>query len=323
MKKLLDQAKALRTQLEKEGGVEALHRLSEFMAEYTGENEVVDSANLLEEIKQFESEERYYTGITALDAIVDGFRSNQVIAVAAPTKAGKTQFCVHLARKLPNPTMFLFEESAAEVLYKYYKKGLDLPRFYTPKTVVGLDLEGVYLKMIESWAKYNSRIFFIDHLHYLLDDSGVNTTYKIKEVMQQLKEFAKRHDFTIFLVAHIKHVSVNEPPGAEAIRDSSFVAQYADTTIMLWRETKEVGARGHKNVINYTNNLLVNVFYNRKINFNDPLNRNTGLVDLTFNVDTWSYDETDWYTYWIENGEEEKRDSTSILKGIKKAYAEN
>jgi replicative DNA helicase len=324
MKSPLDQAKELKKQLENEGSVDALHRLSEFMSVYTGENEVVSSEDLLEEVKQFENEERYYTGIVALDNILDGFRSNQVIAVAAPTKAGKTQFCMHIARSLPNPTMFLFEESAAEVLYKYYKKGVKLPRFYTPRNVVGLDLDGVYLKMIESWAKYNSRIFFIDHLHYLLDDdNNINTTYKIKTVMQQLKEFAKRHGFTIFLVAHIKHIAVDQPPGAEAIRDSSFVAQYADTTIMLWRETQESGARGHKNVLSYTNNLLVNIFYNRKINFTDPLNRNTGLVDLTFNVDTWSYDETDWYTYWIENGKEEEKGSSQILKNIKKTYGDN
>jgi len=313
-----DQALALKKELEKEGSVDALHRLSEFMSAYTGENEVIASTDLLEEIKEFENEERYMTGIPRLDTILDGFRSNQVIAIAAPTKAGKTQFCMHIARSLPNPTMFLFEESAPEVLYKYYKKGIPLPNFYTPKTIVGLDIEGVYLKMIEAWAKYNSRIFFIDHLHYLLDDSNQNTTYKIKTIMQQLKEFAKRHKFTIFIVAHIKHIAVDQPPGADAIRDSSFVSQYADTTIMLWRETIEVGARGHKNVLNYTNNLLVNVFYNRKINFADVNNNNTGLVDLTFNTDTWSYDETEWYTEWIDNGNKKEEEKADVLKGIRR-----
>jgi predicted ATP-dependent serine protease len=315
---LLEQAKKLHKQFEKEGSVEAMHRLADFMSTYTGETEVVVSSDLIEEIKQYEAEERYLTKIKSLDKILDGFRSNQVIAIAAPTKAGKTQFCVHLARSLPNPTMFLFEESAPEVLYKYYKKGIDLPRFYTPKNVVGMDIEAVYLKMIEAWAKYNSKIFFIDHLHYLLDDTNINTTYKIKQVMQQLKEFAKRHNFTIFIVAHIKHIAVDQPPGAEAIRDSSFVAQYADTTIMLWRETISTGARGHNNVINYTNNLLVNVYYNRKINFTDEANRNTGLVDLTFNTETWSYDETDWYQYWIDNGTQKDDLKANLMKSLKK-----
>lgn len=313
----LDQAKKLRKKLEEEGSIEAMQRLSEFMSEYTGDTEVVSSLDLTEDIKKFEEEERLYTNIKRLDDILDGFRSNQVIAIAAPTKAGKTQFCVHLARGLKNSTMFLFEESAPEVLYKYHKKGLELPRFYTPRNVVGLDLDMVYLKMIEAWAKYNSRVFFIDHLHYLLDDQNINTTYKIKTVMQQLKEFAKRHGFTIFIVAHIKHIAVDQPPGAEAIRDSSFVAQYADTTIMLWRETHEIGARGHKNVINYTNNLLVNVYYNRKINFTNESNINTGLVDLTFNTDTWTYDESDWYSEWSESTIQESLRKAEVLNKLK------
>jgi replicative DNA helicase len=313
----LDQAKKLKAQFEKDGSVEALHRLSEFMSLYTGNTEVVESTDLIEEIKQFENEKRHQTGIEQLDTIMDGFRSNQIIAIAAPTKAGKTQFCVHLASKLPNPTMFLFEESAPEVLYKYYKKGKPLPRFYTPREVVGMTIEDVYLKMIEAWTKYNSTIFFIDHLHYLLGDEAINTTYKIKQVMQELKEFAKRHNFTIFLVAHIKHVSVNKPPGAEAIRDSSFVAQYADTTMMLWRETTEVGMKQHDALINYTNNLLVNVYYNRKINFTDPHNRNTGLVELSFNTDTWEYDEVKWYTEIEANMNMEQESKRSIVNNLR------
>jgi hypothetical protein len=59
MKSPLDQAKELKKQLENEGSVDALHRLSEFMSVYTGENEVVSSEDLLEEVKQFENEERF------------------------------------------------------------------------------------------------------------------------------------------------------------------------------------------------------------------------------------------------------------------------
>lgn len=297
---LLEQAKKLHDQLKKEGSIDAMHKLAEFMSKYTGDDEVVLSTDLIKEIEAFEKEARYYTGIKRLDDILDGFRSNQVIAISAPSKAGKTQFCMHIARNLPNPTMFLFEETAAEVLYKYWKKKIPLPRFYTPKNFVGYTMDDLYRKMIEAWAKYDSKIFFIDHLHYLLDDGAENTTFKIKKVMQELKEFAKRHGFTIFLVAHIRHQSFTEPPGIEDIRDSSFIPQYADTTIMLWRETYQPGAREHKKIYTYTNNLLVNVALNRKINFKTDIN--TGLVDLTFNPGTWSYDETEWYTEWIEDG---------------------
>jgi len=315
MKTPLEQAKDLHNTLKKEGSVESLHRLLEFMAQYSGEDEVVLSTDLLEEIKKFENEERYYTGIDKLDEILDGFRSNQVIVLSAPTKAGKTQFSVHIARKLPNPTMFLFEESAPEVLYKYHKKGIPLPRFYTPQSVIGMNIDDVYRKMIEAWAKYESRIFFIDHLHYLLDDGSENTTHKIKKVMQELKEFAKRHSFTIFLIAHIKHQTLTEPPGIEDIRDSSFIPQYADTTIMLWRETYNPGVQSHKKIYSYTNNLLVNVALNRKINFKSD--RNTGLVDLTFNSQTWGYEPSDWYSEWIEGNRKDAEATNDIIKKLR------
>lgn len=312
----LEQARTLHEELKKDvSNVEAMSRLVEFMSEYEGGDKMVLSTDLVKQIEALEKEDRYMTGIPELDAITDGFRSNQVVVISAPPKAGKTQLCVHMAKHMPNPTMFLFEESPAEVLYKYHKKGLELPRFYTHTDLVEDSIDGLYRKMIEAWAKYNSRIFFVDHLHYLLNDEDrETTTYKIKKVMQELKNFAKRHHFTIILIAHMTKGGFTEPPGIEAIRDSSFIPQYADTTIIVWRETFQSGAREHKNVYNYSNNILINVALNRKINF--KTDRNTGLVDLAFNTDTWSYEESKWYTEWIDEGKKEDSVKKSVMDRI-------
>jgi predicted ATP-dependent serine protease len=312
----LEQARILHKELQRdEKNVEALLKLTEFMREYDGEDRIILSTELEGKIDDLENEERHYTGLKKLDAITDGFRSNQVIAISAPPKAGKTQFCVHIAKNMKNPTMFLFEETPEEVLYKYKKKGIPLPRFYTHNDLVEDSIEGLYRKMIEAWAKYDSRIFFVDHLHYLLDDSNKNTSEKIKHVMQELKKFAKRHNFTIFLIAHMTKGNFTEPPSVEAIRDSSFIPQYADTTIILWRETYNPGAKEHKNLFNYTNNLLVNVVLNRKLNFTTDIN--TGLADFTFNAVTWGYEPSEWYTEWINEGKEEDRVKNDIFKKIK------
>jgi predicted ATP-dependent serine protease len=296
----LEQAKLLQKQYKDNGSIEAEHKLAEYLSEYEGEDKIILSTDITDEIKKLENEERYYTGIKKLDTITDGFRSNQIIAISAPPKAGKTQFCVHIAKNLPNPTLFLFEESPAEVLYKYHQKGLPLPRFYTTNSRPTDGIDFVYRKMIEAWTKYDSKIFFIDHLHYLLDDTSKNTGDKIKNVMEQLKDMCKRHGFTVFLIAHMTKGNFDEPPGIEAIRDSSFIPQYADTTMILWRETVKGGASEHKNVRLQTSNLLINVALNRKINFESEFN--TGLVDLTFDVEKWDYKETNWYTEWIEEG---------------------
>lgn len=311
----LEQARKLHEELKRDHtNVEAMSRLVDFMAEYEGDDKIILSTDLEKEIEELENEERYYTGVKGIDKITDGFRSNQVIVISAPPKAGKTQFCVHIAKNMKNPTMFLFEETPAEVLYKYKKKGLPLPRFFTHKDLVEDSIDGLYRKMIEAWAKYDSRIFFIDHLHYLLDEGREDKGDKIKRVMQELKNFAKRHHFTIILIAHMTKGGFTEPPGVEAIRDSSFIPQYADTTVILWRETFASGARGHKNVWSYTNNLLVNVALNRKINFETDIN--IGLCDLTFNTHTWSYDESNWYTEWINDERDEEKATRSIMDKV-------
>ena len=312
----LEQARILHKELQKdEKNVEALLKLTEFMREYDGDDKIILSTDLEGKIDDLENEERHYTGLAKLDAITDGFRANQVVAISAPPKAGKTQFCVHIAKAMKNPTMFLFEETPEEVLYKYKKKGLPLPRFYTHNDLVEDSIEGLYRKMIEAWAKYDSRIFFVDHLHYLLDDSNKNTSEKIKHVMQELKKFAKRHNFTIFLIAHMTKGNFTEPPSVEAIRDSSFIPQYADTTIILWRETYNPGAKEHKNLFNYTNNLLVNVVLNRKLNFTTDVN--TGLADFTFNTTTWGYEPSEWYSEWINEGREEDKLTKAIMEKMK------
>lgn len=296
------QAKLLHEEFKKKGDIESEQKFAEFLSHYEGTDKIVRSIDLVDQIKALENEARYKTGIAKLDKITDGFRSNQLIVIGSAPKSGKTQLCVDLSRsieKINNTkcTMFLFEETAPEVLYKYQKKGLPLPDFYTPQDLPEYSVDGVYRKMIEAWAKYDSKIFFIDHLHFVVDTNKSRLDLSIKDVMQELKRFARLHGFTIFLICHLGKGNFKEPPGVEAIRDSSFIAQYADTVLMLWRETVELSEQ-HSNLLGYTKNLLVNVALNRKINYTEDYN--TGLIDLTFNTDTWQYEETTWYTEWLD-----------------------
>lgn len=309
------QAKLLHEEYKRKGDIESEQKFAEFLSHYEGTDKIVRSIDLVDQIKALENEARYKTGIAKLDKIIDGFRSNQLIVIGSAPKSGKTQLCVDLSRsieKLNNTkcTMFLFEETAPEVLYKYQKKGLELPDFYTPQDLPEYSVDGVYRKMIEAWAKYDSKIFFIDHLHFVVDTNKSRLDLSIKDVMQELKRFARLHGFTIFLICHLGKGNFKEPPGVEAIRDSSFIAQYADTVLMLWRETVELSDQ-HSNLLGYTKNLLVNVALNRKINYTEDYN--TGLIDLTFNTDKWQYEETTWYTEWLdEKGMSKKK----VVSGI-------
>lgn len=311
------QAIKLHEEYKKNGDVESELKLAEFLSAYEGVDKIVHSHDLEEQINALENEDRYKTGINGLDKTLDGFRSNQLIVIGSAPKSGKTQFSVELANRIEKTsgqkcTMFLFEETAPEVLFKFKKKGRPLPSFYTPGDIIDYNIDSVYRKMIEAWAKHDSRVFFIDHLHFLLDMKAARLDLSIKEVMQELKRFTKTHGFTIFLITHLKMGNFNEPPGVEAIRDSSFIAQYADTVMMLWRERVQNGNPGHSNVLESTKNMLVNVALNRKINFTED--KNTGLVELTFNTDTWEYEEMHWYGADFQEAEDKKN---QVIKNIR------
>lgn len=302
------QAKILHEQMKASGDIQSEQKLAEFLSAYEGSDKIVSSKDLTAQIEELENEARYKTGIESLDQITDGFRSNQLVVIGSAPKSGKTQFSVELAKRIQKEsgekcTMFLFEETAPEVLYKYKKKGIELPDFLTPAELIEYNIDSVYRKMIEAWAKYDSKIFFIDHLHFLLGNSK-RLDLDIKDVMQELKKFAKMHGFTIFLITHLKMGNFMEPPGVDAIRDSSFIAQYADTVIMLWREIIQAGTDSHSNVTKQTKNMLANVILNRKINF--VTDDNTGLVELTFNTDNWTYEEFLWYGADMEEEQQEK-----------------
>lgn len=262
--------------------IDACARLEEAMRVYKGEDELISSLDILEKIKTQPEEEVFMTGIENLDAILKGFRKNQLIVLAAPTKAGKTQFCVELTIRMANtkPVWIPFEESAEELVRKFHDRKEIPPLFYTPKTITGNTLEWVEKRIVEGKVKYGSQLFFIDHLHFIVPFNSDRLDTRIGQVMRQLKTIAKNHGVTIILVAHLKKTNVTEAPNLEDLRDSSFIAQEADTVMMLWRETY----REDKEII-ITNNTTLSIQANRRTG-------TTGTVKLTFV--NGRYLEEDW-----------------------------
>lgn len=261
---------------------EAKARLEETMRLYRGEDELISSLDILEKIKNEPEEERFLSGITGLDDILKGFRRNQLIVLAAPTKSGKTQFTVELASRLKqtNPVMIPFEESAEEIVRKFYDRKEQPPLFYTPKTITGNTLSWIEKKIIEGKVKFNSCLFFIDHLHFIVPFTSDRLDTRIGQTMRELKTMAKNHNVIILLVAHLKKTDMQVSPTLEDLRDSSFVAQEADTVMMMWRQAK----REHGQMV-ITNNTLVSVQANRRTG-------TTGNVKLTFK--DGHYVEYDW-----------------------------
>ena len=225
--------------LEKE---EELTRLQDMFKEYVGSDKLITSKEVVERLKNQPPEKKIMSGFPKLDTILSGFRPKQLIVVSAATKSGKTTFCVELTSKMAdqNPTWLPFEESADELVQKFLDRGEQPPHFLTPARMTGNTLLWVEKKIIEAKAKFNAQVLFIDHLHFIVPFTAERQDLAIGQTMRELKRMAKQWDIIIFLIAHLKKTRMESQPDLEDLRDSSFIAQEADTVIMLWRkmETK-------------------------------------------------------------------------------------
>lgn len=262
--------------------VDAMKRIEDIARDYNGEDKIVSSIELYEKIKLQPEEKKIFTGFGDLDAILGGFRRKQLVVVSAATKSGKTSFCMEITTRVKeeNPMWLPFEEPAEELLRKFYERNAEPPIFYTPEKMTGNTLLWVEKKIVEAKAKYNSKIVFIDHLHFIVPMTSERQDLAIGQAMRELKRMAKQWDVVIVLIAHIKKTKVEIQPELEDLRDSSFIAQEADTVIMLWRESKR-----EKGQIVITNNVNISVQANRRTG-------KTGNIKMIF--DNGRFIEQDW-----------------------------
>ena len=241
--------------------IDKVKRLESVLKTYEGPDKVVTSEELAELIKQRPEETKYHSRFKGLNDILDGFREGQLIVIAAPTKMGKTTFAIELTKDLQqyNPLWFPFEETAEELIRKFLERDMKPPHFVTPVILKQRGLNWIEERIVESVVKYDSKIVFIDHLHFIVSFSSDRVDQEIGKTMRELKRMAKQLRVVIVLIAHLKKTRTDEHPSLEDLRDSSFVAQEADTVILLWRETKK---RNGEWVI--SNNVNVSVQANRR-----------------------------------------------------------
>ncbi len=264
-------------------------RLKAVARVYTGEDEVVK----LEELPVASKDEKKIpSGFKGLDAILGGFRASQLIVVSAATKSGKTTFCMEMTYKMAaeTPLWLSFEESMEELRDKFVERGQAVPHLVTPKAMKGNTLAWIEKKIVEAKVKYGTGVVFIDHLHFIIPMGGERQDLAIGEAMRALKGFARTWDVTIFLIAHIKKVRVDKSPTLEDLRDSSFIAQEADTVLMLYRHAY-MDDEGDTSV---TNNVNVAVLANRRTG-------KTGNVKMIF--ENGRFLEKEWKRAEVESKE--------------------
>jgi hypothetical protein len=173
----------------------------------------------------------------SLNRICDGFAEGELYVVSGPTKAGKTLFAQSLTRALAANDVdclwFSYEVPPRQFLDSF---GDDLPKFFLPRQIHAQRIDWFEERTLESWEKYQSRVVFVDHLHFLFDMAKVkNPSLDIGAYVRRIKRFAVTHSLIVFLLTHITKVKPDEAISYSSIRDSSFIPQESDSVFLVRR----------------------------------------------------------------------------------------
>ena len=207
---------------------------------YDGEDRVVRWQDYLKD-KRANSKKmvKFETGFAELDFVLDCVTTGEVIVLSGLTGNGKTLFAKSLLRNFAAakvPSMVLsYEVTTEQFLQPFEEDGLTEADFYVPSELKTGFIPWVEERVLEGKVKYDNKVVFIDHLHYVVDMKTDKMTQNIGAAMRCLKEIAVKHNQMIVLIAHQEKLKDDKEPGIETLRDSSFVGQEADVVIIVHR----------------------------------------------------------------------------------------
>lgn len=245
----------------------------DFLAAYKGEDRVVSSLEIAEEMKNDTTPTyKVSSGIPSLDRMLDGFEAGELVVATGPTGHGKTALMLQITREMANtdakPLWFSYEVSYRQLINKLGETG-PIFEFFMPREIVSNHLDFIEKKIMESHIKHGTRVAFIDHLSmlYSLDKFAQrNVSLELGDVVAKIKAMALRHNVVIFLVSHVKKLEQGNEVFLEDIRDSGHIANLADTVITVQRVTNDYteGDRKLKPIEEDDNRIKIKVEKNRR-----------------------------------------------------------
>lgn len=219
--------------------LEQYQRELEILSQYDQGDKVISSVDAQKLADAEKKTPSIKIGIQEIDDLLDGFKEGQLIIISGPTGQGKTTLCQTLTLKFAkqdiNCLWFSYEVGIGEFLEKFPES----PLFYLPKELQQNNITWLEHRIMESMAKYDCKVVFIDHLHYLLEMQKMaearSISLLIGMMVRELKRMAIKHEITIFLVSHMRKLQYDKMPEIDDLRDSSFVGQEADIVMFMKR----------------------------------------------------------------------------------------
>lgn len=195
--------------------------------------------------EQRPSSEVFPCGIELFDNAMDGgFRGGDLVVISGQTSHGKTTFSQFLTinqsgQGVPS-IWFSYEMSTFYLGEQFSKMGVDTRSedflVYAPSKLDRWSIEKSMKIVREAISEYGCKFIFIDHLHYLIPlNQSINTSLLVGGVLRELKSLAVETDTVVCLLAHTKKLAAGEELNLDSMRDSSLIAQEADSVFLVQR----------------------------------------------------------------------------------------
>ncbi|MDE2233718.1 MAG: hypothetical protein KGJ90_06475 [Patescibacteria group bacterium] len=201
---------------------------------------VISSHELREELNNLPVQQRFNSGFKTLDGMTVGFREGDMIILSGITGHGKTQFAVSLVNKFLenniNSLFFSFELTSQELMERF---GIDVPVFYLPRLMTSKAIPWIKKKIEEGVKNFGTKVVFIDHLHYLVDETVIrnrNESEIIAGMCRELKLYARQKRIILFLLAHVRKLNERERPTMDDLKSSAGIPQEADMVMFIHRQ---------------------------------------------------------------------------------------
>lgn len=230
------------------------------------EDEVVMLSEVSKRHSQKSTTDSFSTGYQIFDtALSGGFKLGDLTLISAQTGQGKTSLCQSLTYHLIKqgiPSLWLsYEVNARDLWQKFCNMGVkEDDIIYSPLKNTHGSVSWIETKIKEAKEKYWIKSVFIDHLGFLCpnlkNDISQNYSAYLGQICRELKTLAIQEDVMIFLPVHMRKT---DNPSLNDIRDSSGIAQEADTVFILERQKSQ-----DKSDMFYTNNTRITIEKNRK-----------------------------------------------------------
>ncbi len=236
----------------------------EELESYAGPDRIVKASEMREELaSRPKNEIRFLSGFSGLDRLIEGFEGGELIAVTGPTKNGKTALCQTFTHTFAKQGIKSLWTSFEVPMPLFLKQMPSDTEFYIPRVLKPYNPDWLEERIIEAKLKADVRAVFIDHLHFLIDmiKGYKNISIDIGQVIRKLKRSAIKNNIVIFLLCHSTKAQTATGEirelGAFDIRDSSFVRQEADSTMVIQRKMDKSSGE-------YTNRAMLKVCNHRR-----------------------------------------------------------